>query len=62
MMDVSGISASVAAPVSSQTKATTVANEVFKKGLELEKQQASDLIASLPDPSSPVGQNINVKV
>jgi len=60
MMDVSGISSPAAAP--SQTNGTTVAIEVFKKGLEVEQQQVSDLISSLPDPDSPVGQNINVKV
>jgi len=62
MMDVSGISSPAATTSSSQTKGTTVAIEVFKKSLEVEQQQISDLLTSLPDPDSPVGQNINIKV
>lgn len=62
MMDVSGISATAAASSSKQANATSVATKVFKKSLELEQQKANDLISSLPDPNSPVGQNINIKV
>lgn len=60
-MDVSGISPACTS-CSSQANATDVATEVFKKGMEVAQQHASDLIASLPDPDSPVGQNINVTV
>lgn len=62
MMDVSGISAPPATLSSNQTKGTTVAIEVFKKSLEVEQQTVSELISSIPDPGSPVGQNINIKV
>ena len=61
-MDVSGISSTAATATSKQATGTSVATEVFKKSLDLEQQKANDLIASLPDPNSSLGQNINIKV
>ena len=52
-MDVSGTSAAAAT-------SSTVAIEVQKKSQDIAEQTASDLIASVPDPDSSVGQNIDV--
>jgi hypothetical protein len=45
-----------------QTQNTTVAIEVQKKTQDIEQQQASQLISSLPDPDSSLGHNIDIKV
>jgi len=54
-MDISGASSATAA------QSTTVAIEVQKKTQDIQKQTADTLMGSLPDPTSPVGQNIDVK-
>lgn len=46
---------------SSPAQVTSVAVEVQKKTQDLQAQTADTLIGSLPDPTSPVGQNIDVK-
>jgi len=46
-------------PTSPNTEAST---KVFKKALDIEKQNAQQLIEAIPDLSSPIGQNINIKV
>jgi len=53
-MEISGASSSAAA-------STTIAIEVQKKSQEVQKETAATLIEALPDPASPVGQNIDVK-
>lgn len=58
-MDVSGVSSSVAA---AQQVSTSASIEVQKKTEDLQKQVTSTLLEALPDPSSPVGQNVNIKV
>jgi len=59
-MEVSGI-ATTTVPQSSQNSQTGIA--VHKKALEIQQENATKLIEALPDPdpSSPVGQNIDVK-
>jgi putative motility protein YjfB-like len=54
-MDVSSASSATA------SVSTTVAIEVQKKTQDIQKQTADTLIGSLPDPTSAVGQNIDVK-
>ncbi|MDX2464994.1 MAG: putative motility protein [Porticoccus sp.] len=54
-MEISGASLSTAA-----TQATSVAIEVQKKTQDIQAQTAETLIGSLPDPTSSVGQNIDV--
>jgi hypothetical protein len=58
-MDISGVSTPASAPNAPQSR--DVATEVQKKALEISEQTASDLIAAIPDPNSPLGQNIDVK-
>ena len=52
-MEISGASSSAAT-------STTIANEVQKKSQEVQKEAAATLIEALPDPASPVGQNIDI--
>jgi len=47
--------------VSSAATTTTVAIEVQKKTQDVQAQTAETLIGALPDPTSSVGQNIDVK-
>lgn len=54
-MEISGASSTAA------TQSTTIANEVQKKTQDIQKQSVETLVSALPDPSSPVGQNIDVK-
>ncbi|MBL1275431.1 MAG: putative motility protein [Ectothiorhodospiraceae bacterium] len=53
-MDISGAS-SVSAG-----QPTTIAIEVQKTAQDVQKQTAETLLEALPDPSSPLGQNLNV--
>ena len=55
-MEISGASSAAAAQAT-----TTVAIEVQKKTQDIQAQTAETLIGSLPDPTSSVGQNIDVK-
>jgi len=57
-MEISGI-ATTTATQATQNSQTGVA--VHKKALEIQEQTATQLIESLPDPTSRVGQNIDVK-
>jgi len=52
------ISAASSAAVSATTN---VAIEVQKKSQDVQAQTAATLIEALPDPASPVGQNVDVK-
>lgn len=54
-MEISGASSAAA------SASTTVAIEVQKKAQDVQKEAAATLIEALPDPTSPVGQNIDVK-
>ena len=47
-------------PVQSPNQDVSVA--VLKKTLDIEKANAAQLLEALPDPESPIGQNINIKV
>ena len=54
-MDISGVS------IATASANTPVAIEVQKKTQDLQKETAAALIEALPDPASPVGQNVDVK-
>ncbi len=56
-MEITGISS--VSPSSQNTEASV---KVLKKALDIEQQGAQQLIEAIPDLSSPVGQNINIKV
>ncbi|NOZ54913.1 MAG: putative motility protein [Gammaproteobacteria bacterium] len=58
-MDVSGIATSTVSQAG-QNSQTGIA--VHNKALEIQEQNATQLIESLPDPSSSLGQHIDIKV
>lgn len=58
-MEISGVSTPAAAPLAAQNKDPAV--EMHKVVRELAEQQTAELLASVPDPDSSLGQNIDVK-
>lgn len=52
---------SAASSAASVSASTSVAIEVQKKSQDVQAQMAETLIEALPDPTSSVGQNIDVK-
>ena len=61
-MDVSGASASVENAVSSVSNSDPISTKVLEKAIEIDKQAVETLVESVPDPSSSVGQNVDIKV
>jgi hypothetical protein len=58
-MEISGVSTPAAAPLAAQNKDPAV--EMQKAVRELAEKQTNELISSIPDPDSSLGQNIDVK-
>jgi len=62
-MEITGISSAVVqSAAASSSNQDVVATKMLKKTLDIQEQTASQLIASIPDPDSNLGQNINIKV
>jgi hypothetical protein len=59
-MEISGVATPAAAPLAEQNKDPAV--EMQKAVRELAEQQTTELLSSVPDPDSALGQNIDVKV
>jgi hypothetical protein len=62
-MEIAGVS-TAAAQVASSTSNTPdpVGDQMLRKSLDLQEQTAAELIESIPDPDSNVGQNVDIKV
>jgi hypothetical protein len=60
-MDLSGISFAGAQSVSAAAASESANNKLFKQTLDNQKQTASQILESVPDPDSTLGQNIDVK-
>ena len=62
-MEISGVSiaASQTASAASNTP-DAVGNQMLKKALDIQQQNAAQLIESVPDPDSKLGHNVDVKV
>ncbi len=56
-MQITGIS-----QVNPSSANDVVSIKVLKKAMDIEQQSAQQLIEAIPDLSSPIGQNINIKV
>ncbi|WP_455204073.1 YjfB family protein [Kaarinaea lacus] len=62
-MEITGIStAAVQSAATASSNQDVVATKMLKKTLDIQEQTASQLIESIPDPDSNLGQNINIKV
>jgi hypothetical protein len=62
-MDIAGVSTGIAQAVSSTSNTPDpVGNKMLRKALDIQEQTASQLIESVPDPDSNVGQNIDITV
>ncbi len=59
-MDISGVQTTAIAANVGQNDAVGIS--VLKKAMDIQKQSALQLIASIPAPQGNTGQNINVKV
>jgi hypothetical protein len=62
-MEIAGVS-TAAAQVASSTSNTPdpVGNQIQRKTLDMQEQTAEQLIESVPDPDSNIGQNVDIKV
>ena len=62
-MEIAGIS-TVTVQTASSTSNTPdpVGNHMLRKALDMQQQAAAQLIESVPDPDSNVGQNVDIKV
>ena len=60
-MDISGVSATVTA-ASSGPSGDAVATSVQKKVMDIQEQTAAAMLEAIPDPYSPKGQNVDIKV
>lgn len=58
-MDISGISASANLVSATSGAEDAVGNKMLRKALDIQEQNAAQLIESVPDPDSNVGHNIN---
>jgi len=56
-MEITGIS-----NINPTSQNADVSIKVLKKALDIEQQGAQQLIEAIPDLSSPIGQNVNIKV
>jgi hypothetical protein len=62
-MEIAGVSTAAAQAVSSTNNIPDpVNNQLLKKSLDIQEQTAVQLIESIPDPDSNVGQNVDIKV
>ena len=59
-MEISGVSISASQTASNTPDA--VGNQMLKKALDIQQQNAAQLIESVPDPDSKLGHNVDVKV
>ena len=62
-MEIAGVSTVAAQAISSASNTPDpVGNHMLKKALDIQEQTAAQLIESVPDLDSNVGQNIDIKV
>jgi hypothetical protein len=62
-MEISGVSFETAQSLTATHRAhETAAAKLHNKALEIQEQTANQLIQSVPDPDSNVGQNVDVTV
>jgi hypothetical protein len=59
-MEISGVSIAASQAAASNTP-DAVSNQMLKKSLDIQQQNAAQLIESVPDPDSKLGHNVDVK-
>ena len=63
IMEIAGVSTAAAQSLSSASNTPDpVGNQMLRKTLDMQEQTAAQLIESVPDPDSNVGQNVDIKV
>ncbi|KPJ95799.1 MAG: hypothetical protein AMJ53_01980 [Gammaproteobacteria bacterium SG8_11] len=62
-MEIAGVATPAAQAVSSTSNTPDpVGNQMLRKALDIQEQTAAQLIETVPDPDSKVGQNVDIKV
>lgn len=59
-MDVTGVSSAAVSQVGNTGEAVAITMQ--RKSQDMQRETAQSLIEALPDPMSPLGQNIDIKV